>query len=142
MKQFFEWYLGVVPAAPGQGTQWRWSLEPPWPSGWPPWAVILGGVVLLATILVVYRRDASRLPGPTRWGLIGIRMCTVAFVLLFLSNAAILIQRTGLPVVAILIDTSASMGLEDHYADPARDKRVRRLAGRRRPTRHTHAHPR
>lgn len=135
MKQFFEWYLGVVPAARGQGTQWRWSLEPPWPSGWPPWAVILGGVVLLATILVVYRRDAGRLPGPTRWGLIGIRLCTVAFVLLFLSNAAILIQRTGLPVVAILIDTSASMGLEDHYADPARDKRVRRLAGRRRPTR-------
>ncbi|MBQ15771.1 MAG: hypothetical protein CMJ65_01470 [Planctomycetaceae bacterium] len=135
MKQFFEWYLGVVPAAPGQGTRWRWSLDPPWPPGWSPWAALLAGAILLTAVLFVYRRDAARLPGRTRWGLIGIRLCTLALVLLFLTRAAILIQRTGLPAVAILVDTSASMGLEDHYTDPNRDKQVRRLAGRRRPTR-------
>ena len=63
------------------------------------------------------------------------RLLATACVLLCLTNAAILIQRTGAPVVAILLDTSASMGLEDHYPDPDRDKQVRRLAGRRRPTR-------
>ena len=94
------------------------------------WAALLAGAILLTAVLFVYRRDAARLPGRTRWGLIGIRLCTLALVLLFLTRAAILIQRTGLPAVAILVDTSASMGLEDHYTDPNRDKQVRRLATR------------
>jgi len=135
MKQFFEWYLGVPPGVPGQETRWRWSYEPPWPGSWPPAAVAVVGGCLLAAIVWVYLRDTSRLPTRTRLGLIGVRLLATGCVLLCLTNAAILIQRTGRPVVAILIDTSASMGLEDRYADPDHGLRITRLAGRRRPTR-------
>ena len=133
MKQFFEWYLGVPPAIPGQETRWQWSYEPPWPGSWPTAVVLVAGGCLLAAIVWVYLRDARRLPPWTRLGLIGIRLLATGCVLLCLTNAAIVIQRTGSPVVAILLDTSASMGLEDRYADPRRRRRIAQLAGNRRP---------
>ncbi|HAB11259.1 MAG TPA: hypothetical protein DCE47_06180 [Planctomycetaceae bacterium] len=135
MKHFFEWYLGVPPGVPGQETRWRWSYEPPWPGSWPTAAVAVVGGCLLAAIVWVYLRDTSRLPIRTRLGLIGVRLLATGCVLLCLTNAAILIQRTGRPVVAILVDTSASMSLEDRYADPEHELRITRLAGRRRPSR-------
>ena len=135
MKQFLEWYLGVPPAIPGQETRWQWSYKPPWPGSWPTAVVVLPAGCLLAAIVWVYHRDARRLPPWTRLGLIGTRLLATGCVLLCLTNAAILIQRTGSPVVAILLDTSASMGLEDRYADPRRGRRIAQLAGNRRPTR-------
>jgi len=135
MKQFLEWYLGVPPAIPGQETRWQWSYEPPWPGSWPLAVVVLASACLLAAIVWVYLRDTRRLPAWTRLGLIATRLLATGCVLLCLTNAAILIQRTGLPRVAILLDTSASMGLEDRYADPEQGHRIDRLAGRRRPTR-------
>ena len=134
MKHFFEWYLGVPPGVPGQETRWRWSYEPPWPGSWPTAAVAVVGGCLLAAIVWVYLRDTSRLPIRTRLGLIGVRLLATGCVLLCLTNAAILIQRTGRPMVAILVDTSASMSLEDRYADPEHELRITRLAGRRRPS--------
>ena len=135
MKQFLEWYLGVPPAIPGQETRWQWSFELPWPSSWSPLLAGLVGSCLLAVVVWIYLRDTRRLPSWTRFGLIGTRLLATACVLLCLTNAAILIQRTGAPVVAILLDTSASMGLEDRYQAPRRGRRIAQLAGTRRPTR-------
>ena len=135
MKQFLEWYLGIPPAIPGQETRWQWSYEPPWPGSLPGWVVVLAGACLLAAIACIYLKDARRLSAWTRLGLIGTRLLATGCVLLCLTNAAILIQRTGSPRVAILLDTSASMGLEDRYADPEQARRIDRMAGRRRPTR-------
>ncbi|MED5401129.1 MAG: vWA domain-containing protein, partial [Planctomycetota bacterium] len=135
MKQFLEWYLGVPPAIPGQETRWQWSFELPWPGSWSPlWAGLVGSC-LLVMVVWIYLRDTRRLPSRTRFGLIGTRLLATACVLLCLTNAAILIQRTGAPVVAILLDTSASMGLEDRYQAPRRGRRIAQLAGTRRPTR-------
>ncbi|MED5448372.1 MAG: hypothetical protein VYA62_09120, partial [Planctomycetota bacterium] len=105
MKQFLEWYLGVPPAIPGQETRWQWSFELPWPGSWSPLLAGLVGSCLLVMVVWIYLRDTRRLPSRTRFGLIGTRLLATACVLLCLTNAAILIQRTGAPVVAILLDT-------------------------------------
>lgn len=134
-KRFFEWYLDVLPAEPGQDTQWRWSLEPPWPATTPDWLVATGGIILVVLVIVVYRLDARRLSVVARLLLISLRLTTMALVLLFLSGASLLIERIGLPVVALVVDTSASMGLEDRYTDRETAARVQDLAGRASPTR-------
>ncbi len=115
MKQFLEWYLGVPPAIPGQETRWQWSFELPWPNSWPLSLAGLVGACLVVLVVGIYLRDTRRLSAWTRFGLISTRLLATACVLLCLTHAAILIQRTGPPVVAILLDTSASMGLEDRY---------------------------
>ena len=135
MKQFLEWYLGVPPAIPGQETRWQWSVELPWPNSWPPPLAGLVGACLVVLVVGIYLRDTRRLSAWTRFGLISTRLLATACVLLCLTHAAILIQRTGPPVVAILLDTSASMGLEDRYQAPRRGRRIAQLAGSRRPTR-------
>ena len=134
-KRFFEWYLNVLPAESGQDTQWRWSVEPPWPTATPPWLVVAGGITLFVLIVFVYRLDARRLSLRARCLLISLRLMTVVLVLMFLSGASLLIERIGLPVVALVVDTSASMGLEDRYSDSNTAARAKELVGRAPPTR-------
>ena len=40
IKRFLEWYLGVPPAGPGQGTAWNFGYRTPWPAWLPDWSVL------------------------------------------------------------------------------------------------------
>lgn len=119
LKHFAEWYLDVPSAEAGQGTAWNVSYRTPWPVWMPDWLVLLLGVALLALIVWLYLRDAHSAARPIRAILIVLRAATVLVIVALLSEATLSIDRTGLPVVALLIDNSASMGLEDQFADPA-----------------------
>ena len=117
MKNFLEWYFGVPPAQPGQGTQWSWLYQTPWPSGMPQWSVLLAAVSLLFYVWWIYRRDASSASRINRFGLVALRLAVVGIVLVVLSEITLVVDRTGLPFIAILLDDSASMGLEDKYSN-------------------------
>lgn len=117
MKSFLEWYLGIPPAAPGQGTQWTWLHEAPWPAWMPQWFVILLVPAGLIYIGWVYRKDARSAALTWRILLTGLRLTVIAFLLLMLTELTLVVDRTGLPFIAVLIDDSASMGLEDRYSD-------------------------
>ena len=117
MKNFLEWYFGVPPAQPGQGTQWSWLYQTPWPSGMPQWSVLLAAVSLLFYVWWIYRRDASSASRINRFGLVALRLAVVGIVLVVLSEITLVVDRTGLPFIAILLDDSASMGLEDQYSN-------------------------
>lgn len=117
MKNFLEWYFGVPPAQPGQGTQWSWLYQTPWPPGMPQWSVLLSAVAVTLYVWWVYRRDANSASRTGRCGLVALRLAVIGIVLLVLSEVTLIVDRTGLPFIAVLLDDSASMGLEDQYSD-------------------------
>jgi uncharacterized membrane protein len=127
MKSFLEWYLGIPPAQPGQGTQWTWLRQTPWPASAPPWLVVIVLLAVAASIIWVYRRDARTVALPWRIVLTGLRLASIAFVLLILTELTLVVDRTGLPFIAVLIDDSASMSLDDQYTDPSERTAVRTL---------------
>ncbi|MDA0587535.1 MAG: hypothetical protein O3C17_05950 [Planctomycetota bacterium] len=128
MKSFLEWYLGIAPAQPGQGTRWSWQHQAPWPAWMPQWMVLVVSVAAIIYLGWVYRKDAQNASTGMRIGLTLLRLSVLVAVLLVLSELTLVVDRTGLPWVAVLIDDSASMGLEDRYDDAAEKSAVDRLS--------------
>jgi hypothetical protein len=109
LKRIAEWFLGISPAEPGQGTTWDYRQSFPWPG----WALLIFAVLATTYIIVIYRRDAAHLSRLARVTLVSLRMASLALLLFMLSEWSILIERTGLPYVVILLDQSRSMATED-----------------------------
>jgi uncharacterized membrane protein len=119
MQSFFEWYLGIPPAEQGQGTEWTWDYRTPWPSWIPPWVVVLAAVASVIYIGWIYRRDAHSASIAKRVVLSLLRIGVLGLVLLILTELCLVVDRTGLPFIAVLIDDSASMSLDDQYSNEA-----------------------
>ncbi len=117
MKNFLEWHLNIPPAQPGQGTDWTWLSQTPWPEGMPQWLVLVLIVAAIGYVWWVYRRDASGASIGWRILLTGLRLAAIGTVLLILTELTLVVERTGLPFMAVLIDDSASMNLEDTYSE-------------------------
>lgn len=113
MKSFLEWYLRIPPAAPGEGTDWVWLWRRPWPASWPAWWVVLVAIACVALVIWSYQRDAAALSRGRRLCLTGLRLLVIAVAVLLLSELSVSVHRTGLPGIALLLDTSASMSLQD-----------------------------
>ena len=128
MKNFLEWYLGIASAQPGQGTEWSWQHQPPWPTWMPQWMVLVVSVAAIVYLGWVYRKDAQNASPMTRAGLTLLRLGVIVVTLLVLSELTLVVDRTGLPWVAVLIDDSASMGLEDRYEEVSDKFTADRLA--------------
>ena len=115
-KRFLQWLLGVPLADPGQGTEW--SVRQSWPG--PVWLIVAltaAGVLIIAWL---YRRDAPSHRRSSRWLLVTLRWSVLGLLLFAISQTMLTLSRTGLPVIAVLFDVSASMGTEDQYPDPER----------------------
>lgn len=117
VKNALEWYFGIAPAEPGQGTAWSVAWRTPWPMGIPPWLLLLLMLAVIAGVVFVYHRDARNLAWRMRMLLIGLRLLSISVLLVLLSEVTLSVERTGLPSLAILVDESASMSLEDQYDD-------------------------
>ncbi|MDG1807886.1 MAG: VWA domain-containing protein [Pirellulaceae bacterium] len=94
---------------------------------WWHWALLILLVAAIASLSVgIYRRDASVLPPPIAKTLLALRLMTLAGLLVFFlgpekrSEARILKPSR----LAVLIDTSLSMGLIDNVADAAPQQRM------------------
>lgn len=110
-KGGLEWLLGVPPADAGQGTVWRFHHSFPWPG----WFLLLFVIFSCVFVYSIYQREA--IAGWRRRVLVGLRLFVITGILLFLAELLLTIERTGLPYVVILLDTSASMGTPDQYPD-------------------------
>ncbi len=129
LQRWWESYLGLPAAEAGQVLRWHWATQTPWPSQWP---MAVGWWLLIALVLVVaevYRRDAKSLRMWQRALLIGLRCCALSLLLLLLAQVSVSVERTGLPLVVLLIDDSASMGLRDAYSAETDRKFVAALLG-------------
>ena len=116
LHRWWENSLGLPVAEPGQVSRWSWIAQVPWPSWLPPvigWLLLLGLVLVIAE---VYRRDARSLSVRQQAVLIGLRCLTLSLLLLMLAQVGVSVERTGLPLVVVLLDDSASMSLRDAYS--------------------------
>lgn len=120
-QRFLAWYLGLRSPRPGEGVAWRFDWRLPAPQ----WLILISAVAALAFIILVYRRDAETLSGRKRAILSGLRIAVFALIAALLTELSLTIERTGLPIVALMVDTSASMSLHDQY--PANSKQSRLL---------------
>ena len=123
VKQFFEWYLGIPASGPGEGTAWRFESTSLGPEGWSSGVVIAVCLVLLACVVALSFYESRRLPPLRRGALLVLRLATIGLLGLMLSQLTLAVDRTGLPVVALMIDDSASMNLVE--PDAAGDGRTR-----------------
>lgn len=111
IQQFFAWYLGLKAPAPGEGTQWRLDWRSPAPS----WVIAVATVGLIIFVGWIYRRDGESLQVRQRLTLTALRLFVFGVILAMLTELSLTVERTGLPSVAVMIDTSASMSLQDQY---------------------------
>jgi hypothetical protein len=114
LPTWLEPFLGLDAAEPGEGTVWRFDFH--WP--WPAWATLLMAVGVVGWIVTFYLREAGTARRATRTGLIALRLTTVAILCFMIAQAALSLERTGLPYLVIAIDDSASMSIVDRYDDP------------------------
>ena len=129
LHRWWETSLGLPATEPGQVSRWSWTARLPWPSWLPPaigWLLLVG---LMLVIVEVYRRDGRSLGVRQRAVLIGLRCLVLSLVLLLLAQVSVSVERTGLPLVVVLIDDSASMGLRDAYSGNEDRKFVATLVG-------------
>lgn len=111
LRRWSEWYFRLAPARPGEGTAWELAVRP---SGLLSSGVLLSlSLVIAALVTALYLRQARHLALRQKIGLIALRLASLGLIGLALTESTLLVTRTGLPFVALLIDTSASMSLQD-----------------------------
>src|SRR5262245_61579677 len=111
LPDWLEAWLGVEAAGPGQGTVW--SLENTW--SWAPWVTLLACRIVVGWVAYFYSRESTTAGRATRATLAALRLAVIGIVVLMIAEFTLTLRRTGLPSVAVLVDDSASMGIEDRY---------------------------
>ncbi|MBS0205730.1 MAG: hypothetical protein JSS49_22745 [Planctomycetes bacterium] len=111
LQQLLAWYLGLKAPAPGEGTQWRMDWRMPAPS----WLIAILTAAAVVYVTWIYRRDGESLNLRQRLTLCALRILVLAVILAMLTELSLTVERTGLPSIAVMIDTSASMSLQDQY---------------------------
>jgi hypothetical protein len=127
LQRFVENYLGMPPAQAGERTDWRFEFNG-LGSDWLSLAAVAIGALFIVYLLYVYRRDAGRGSRRMQVLLPGLRLAVIALAFLCLFQFTLSVGRIGLPVLALVIDDSASMGLEDRYPDDRTNELADQLA--------------
>lgn len=88
-----------------------------WQDALPAWALACCGLAAALWVGLVYRRE--RTTGPRRLVLAGLRLALLALVIAMICQPALVLQRNRVEPahVALLIDTSRSMGTAESYVD-------------------------
>ncbi|MCI0463476.1 MAG: VWA domain-containing protein [Gemmataceae bacterium] len=118
-RAWVEGWLGIPPPAPGENTLWHLEFNPFLGGGsnefW-----LTAGIAVLALVLVgaVYRFEANTASYPYKGLLVGLRLFLILFTLaVLLPQLQLRFERQGWPDVAIIIDTTKSMGVPDYFRD-------------------------
>ncbi len=114
--------LRIDPAQDGQGTAWR--LEEFW--NWPPWVTLLFLLAAGGLIVLAYWFEIGRAKVWARMALAAIRITLIVMVLLMIAGWVLTLERTDLPYVIVLIDTSGSMQPIDRSDDRRHDDAIAR----------------
>lgn len=120
--------LGVEPPRAGEAVSPHIRFEQPWPQ----WALLAVVVGASALVIWLYRRE-TRAPALTRGILAALRISLILLAVFFLAEAALSVDRTGLPYIALLVDDSASAQIADQYEDPQVQAQAAALAGAAKP---------
>jgi len=113
MPSVLYWLLELHPPGPVGDGRWSWDWQPPVGS----WLIVL---MLAAVPLIVhqlYRREGTTARRRVILGLLRASVC--GLVVLLLAGPVLVLQRNAVERsrVALVLDTSRSMGATDAYAD-------------------------
>ncbi|MGD0900431.1 MAG: vWA domain-containing protein, partial [Thermoguttaceae bacterium] len=119
---WLERWLGLAPSA-GEGTAWRLEIHWPWPS----WVTLLAAAAAATLVVAIYLREGRQASRRWRLMLAAMRLGLVALVLSMIAEVELLLDRTGLPTVAVLIDDTRSVTTVDSYPEGLRRALAERL---------------
>ena len=105
----------VIDIATPDVTQAVWRLETSW--RFAPWLTVLAVLGFVMLVSYCYARERSPAGKGYRVLLAGLRMTTIALLLVMLSELLLAGTRSGRPRFAVLIDQSASMGVVEPSAE-------------------------
>jgi hypothetical protein len=108
-------WLGVP--VPSNADTAIWQLDSRW--SWAPWATLVLVLLAIAWTISLYARESGSASRTYRAVLVVLRLAALGLVLVMLAQWALALWLTGPPAIALVIDRSASMGIADHYEDPA-----------------------
>ncbi|MCP4589415.1 MAG: hypothetical protein GY842_01595 [bacterium] len=113
LVRVIEWLLGLDRIQLGRDA----PLRLVWDSPHPGWVVVTLSVLVLLFIAFAYRRERGRLR--RRVVLAGVRLALAGLLIALLGRPTLILQRNRVSPsqVALMVDTSASMGLTDRYVD-------------------------
>jgi len=114
--------LGIE-AGPGEGTVW--SLEHTW--RWPPWVTLLLLAAAVLAVVGIYLREGRQRGVRYRLLLAAMRLAVVVLVLLMIAQVSVVLQRTGLPYAAVVVDDTLSMTVVDRYEPSVQERLTARL---------------
>ena len=120
LPSWTERMLGIDAATSGEGT--AWSLESSW--SWAPWMTLLFVIFAVAFVMYVYHREGGEAGRLMKIVMATTRLALIAIVAFMIAEVMLSLERTGLPHVAVLIDESASMQIEDRYDEEALRERL------------------
>lgn len=121
LKSIAEWYLGVAPS--GSGESARWSLRLGAVDALTPW--VIAAMAVIAVLILLREPDRSS----RRWRrLLALRLSALAIIAVWFAELTLHVVRTGLPTLVLLVDTSASMGLDDQPEERAAGPAARAAA--------------
>ncbi|MBX7103147.1 MAG: VWA domain-containing protein [Gemmataceae bacterium] len=128
MRSGIEQLLGVPPAAPGEGTRWRFDRMPAFSGDastdfW--WAV--GATLLVVTAVgLLYRKELRGSSWVAALPPITLRLGLTALTLyVLLPQLRLVFEREGWPDLAVVIDDSRSMSSREGDTGPDRLARIR-----------------
>ena len=124
VPRWLERWLGLADSS-GEGVAWR--LANRWP--WPTWGTLVFLLLAAALIVFIYLREARQTSSIYRLFLAAIRFTLVVLALAMIAQWELLLQRTGLPCVALIVDDTRSMGTEDNYSESTGAALTARLNG-------------
>jgi von Willebrand factor type A domain len=106
-------WIGVSTASAQNSAMWQ--LDSAWQ--WAPWATVLLVIGLVAWTVWLYARESAAAGRRYRALLVALRLFAIAVVLVMIAQWALALRLTAPPIVAIVLDRSASMDTADGYTD-------------------------
>jgi hypothetical protein len=106
-------WIGVSTSSAEKSTTWQ--LDSAW--RWAPWATVLLLIGLIAWTVWLYARESTAAGRRYRALLVALRLLAIAVVLVMIAQWTLALRLTAPPIVAVVLDRSASMGTADPYSD-------------------------
>jgi hypothetical protein len=124
--QFARWYFDVSTTVDASEATWGLRGEAPGNAG----PLLVGACVGLAVLFVIwlYRLEGAHLPRRTRLLLIALRTAVLLVLAAMLFQVRLVLVEYGRPLMAVLLDTSASMSLADDYPERDRQRLMQTLS--------------
>jgi cbb3-type cytochrome oxidase subunit 3 len=130
MSPFLQWLFGINPSPDWNGGDWSVRFQS-LPEGARAAATVLLGIVAVAGVWYLYKKEGRTIGQMARLGLAALRVGVLACVAIMLAEIVLIITKTEYAPAHLLLlfDTSESMDFNDPYPDEQSARRAAQTLG-------------